>query len=57
MIKPVSTISVRTLVLECVEFMPHVMSQIIFPNVPVTQVILEMLLLHVPELQHVSHFL
>ena len=53
-IKPVSTISVRTHVLECVEFMPHVVSQIIFLNVHVILVILGMPLLHVLESQHVS---
>ena len=49
MTKRVSTISVRTHVQECVESMPHVMSQIIFLNVHVILVILGMLLLHVLE--------
>ena len=54
MTKRVSTISVRTHVQECVESMPHVMSQIIFLNVHVILVILGMPLLHVLESQHVS---
>ena len=54
MTKRVSTKSVRTHVQECVESMPHVMSQIIFLNVHVILVILGMPLLHVLESQHVS---
>ena len=54
MTKRVSTISVRTHVQECVESMPHVMSQIIFLNVHVILVILGMPLMHVLESQHVS---
>ena len=54
MTKLVSTKSVRTHVLECVESMHHVMSQIIFLNVHVILVILGMPLLHVLESQHVS---
>ena len=45
MTKHVSTISVRTHVQECVESMPHVMSQIIFLNVHVILDILGMRLL------------
>ena len=54
MTKRVSTISVRTHVQECVESMPHAMSQIIFLNVHVILDILGMPLLHVLESQHVS---
>ena len=43
MTKRVSTISVRTHVQECVEFMPHVVSQTIFHNV---HVILDILGMH-----------
>ena len=52
-IRHASTISVKTLVLEFVELMPHVMSQIIFHNVPVILDILGMPLLHVLDSQHV----
>ena len=56
MTKRVSTISVRTHVQECVESMPHVMSQIIFLNVHVILDILGMHLLHVQELLPVSSY-
>ena len=56
MTKLVSTKSVRTHVLECVESMHHVMSQIIFLNVHVILDILGMHLLHVQELLPVSSY-
>ena len=55
MTKRVSTISVRTHVQECVEFMPHVMSRIISHNVHVILDILGMHLLLAQELQPVSY--
>ena len=54
MTRPVSIISVKTLVLECVVPMPHAMLEIIFLNVHVILGILGMPLLHVLDLQHVS---
>ena len=54
MTRPVSIISVKTPVLECVVPMPHAMSEIIFLNVHVILDILGMPLLHVLDLQHVS---
>ena len=54
MTRPVSIISVKTLVLECVVPMPHAMLEIIFLNVHVILDILGMPLLHVLDLQHVS---